>query len=192
MTIERNDSVGCASIELNAPRKEVIELTPARRVRILSARLNSRDVLIASSDDRVLQTLNDIVVQCGLRTLQVFTVGESRRIMNREKLCLVLCDDRLIDGRYQDILAATELRRAKTPVIVLSPTGDWQDYLKAASAGAFDYLAYPPIPGELPRVIGYALASRLTSASQQSRPRFPISFEEKRNEQHTHDGASGR
>jgi DNA-binding NtrC family response regulator len=177
MTIERNQSAGSAPREINAARNEVIELTPARRVRVFSTRLNSRDVLVASSDDRVLQTLNDIVVHCGLRTLQVFTVGESRRIMNRERLCLVLCDDRLIDGTYEHILVAAERHRAKTPVIVVSPTGGWQDYLKAASAGAFDFLAYPPIPGELPRAICYALASRLAGISQESRPRIPAAGE---------------
>ena len=186
MTMEQDEPRGCELIEGN----DVIELTPARRVRVFSARSSSRNVLIASSDEKVLQVLDEIAAQCGLKTFCAFTVGESRRVMNRESLCLVLCDDRLIDGRYEDILGATERWRAKTPVIVVSPIGDWQDYLKAASAGAFDYVAYPPIPGELPRVIGYALASRMASRPQESGSRFPISSEEKEHGQHTHGGTS--
>jgi DNA-binding NtrC family response regulator len=41
----------------------------------------------------------------------------------------------------------------KVPVIVVSRTGDWSEYLTAVRGGIFDYLAYPPIPRELQRVI---------------------------------------
>jgi len=36
---------------------------------------------------------------------------------------------------------------------VFSRTGDWPEYLTAIWAGVFDYLAYPPISGELERII---------------------------------------
>ena len=64
----------------------------------------------------------------------------------RRRVSLVVCDDRLVDGKYEDILSETAPSPLKTPVVVVSPTGDWPDYLKAINAGAFDYLAYPPIP----------------------------------------------
>jgi len=124
--------------------------------------------LVASSDEKVVQRLAEIIAQCGMRTFLAFTVGESSRILDSQEVCLVVCDDRLIDGKYEDILNVTQRSRPTRPVIVVSRTGDWPDYLKAVSAGAFDYLAYPPIFGDLPRAIHHALApseKRVTAIS---------------------------
>ena len=124
-----------------------------------SAKLSCPKGLVASSNEEVVQKLVKIMGQCGLATFLAYGVDESKRILTREKVCLVLCDDRLFDGNYEDILNASEWSRAKAPVIVFSSTGDWPDYLRAIRAGAFDYMAYPPFLGELPRVIRNALAS---------------------------------
>ncbi|HEV2521395.1 MAG TPA: hypothetical protein VGT24_03360 [Candidatus Acidoferrales bacterium] len=120
----------------------------------------------------MLQKLAEIVVQCGLATFLAFTVGESRRILDRQKICLVVCNDRLIDGKYEDILDETAALRLKAPVIVVSRTGEWPDYLKAIGAGAFDYLAYPPIPGDLPRSIRSALTFGTASGFQDTAREF--------------------
>jgi ActR/RegA family two-component response regulator len=137
-----------------------LDVTPLRRARPRSANLTSPKGLVASSDEEVLQKLAKIMGQCGLATFLAFRVGESIKILDREDVCLVLCDDFLIDGNYEDILNAAEKSRTKAPVIVFSSTGDWPDYFKALRAGAFDYMAYPPFLGELPRVIRNALGSR--------------------------------
>jgi len=133
------------------------------RVRPRSTNLNCPKGLVVSSDEEVLQKLAKIMGQCGLATFLAFRVGEGIRILGREKVCLVLCDDRVIDGNYEDILSAAERSSAKAPVIVFSSTGDWPDYFKAIRAGAFDYMAYPPFLGDLPRVICNALASRMAN-----------------------------
>src|SRR5690348_10599526 len=67
--------------------------------------------LVASSDEEVMQKLAKIMGQCGLATLLAFGVGESKRILAREKVCLVLCDEHLVDGNYEDILSASEWSR---------------------------------------------------------------------------------
>jgi DNA-binding NtrC family response regulator len=134
------------------------------RTRPRSAKLSCPKGLVASSNEEVAQKLAKFMAQCGLATFLAFGVGESKRILAREKVCLVLCDDRLVDGNYEDILSASEWSRSKAPVIVFSTTGDWPDYFKAIRAGAFDYMAYPPFLGELPRVICNALASRTASS----------------------------
>jgi DNA-binding NtrC family response regulator len=137
-----------------------LDATYLKRARSRFGNLNYPKGLVASSDKAVLQKLAKIIGECGLATFIAFGVGESIRILDREKICLVLCDDILIDGNYEDILNAAERSRTKAPVIVFSSTGDWPDYFKALRAGAFDYMAYPPFLGELPRVICNALASR--------------------------------
>jgi DNA-binding NtrC family response regulator len=105
----------------------------------------------------------------------------SRSVRAREfwqRVCLVVCDDRLIDGKYEDILNETVRLLLKTPLIVVSPTGDWRDYLKAIGAGAFDYLAYPPIPGDLPRSISNALTLRTDGGFQDATIKFSNSARE--------------
>ena len=140
-----------------------LDVTSLRRVRPRAANLTSPKGLVASSDEEVLQKLAKVMGECGLATFLAFRVAESIEILDREKVCLVLCDDLLIDGNYEDILNATEKSKTEAPVIVFSSTGDWPDYFKALRAGAFDYMAYPPFLGELPRVIRNALASRAAS-----------------------------
>ena len=137
--------------------------TLPRRTRPRSSNLDNPKGLVVSSDEGVLRKFAKIMGQCGLAAFLASGVSESIRILNHEKICLVLCEDRMTDGNYKDILHAAENSRSKAPVIVFSPTGDWPDYFKAIRAGAFDYMAYPPFLGELPRVIHDALASQLPS-----------------------------
>jgi DNA-binding NtrC family response regulator len=65
-----------------------------------------------------------------------------------------------IDGKYVDIVKLVGQSDTKVLVIVVSRTGEWPEYLTAIRAGAFDYLAYPPIPGELQRIIQNAFRER--------------------------------
>jgi len=134
--------------------------TLPRRARPRSSNLDNPKGLVASSNEGVLRKLAKIMGQCGLATFLASGVSESIRILDREKICLVLCEDRMTDGNYEDILSAAENSRSKAPVIVFSPTGDWPDYFKAIRAGAFDYMAYPPFLADFPRVIRDALASQ--------------------------------
>ena len=133
------------------------------RARLRYSKLSGPICLVASSNEEVLTKLAKILSQCGLATFLASGIEESRKVLVRERVFLVLCDERLVDGDYEDILSASEWSRSKAPVIVFSSTGDWPDYLKAIRAGAFDYMAYPPFPEELQRVIRNALESRMAN-----------------------------
>ncbi len=142
--------------------------TQLRRARRFSRNISPLLALVVSSDEVVQQSLAGTIAQCGLLVFRAFTVGESRRILNRWKICLVVSDDRLIDGKYEDLLKATATSRTKAPVIVLSLAGDWPEYFQAVHAGVFDFLAYPPIPGELPRVVHHALESHVLRSFEEA------------------------
>jgi DNA-binding NtrC family response regulator len=73
---------------------------------------------------------------------------------------MVLCDEFVVDGNYRAVVEVVEHADTIVPVIVVSRTGDWPEYLAAIRSGVFDYLAYPPIPGELQRVIRSAFLER--------------------------------
>ena len=159
-------TLACQLPEIGDQEGGSTDVTFPCRTRPRSAKLSCPKGLVASSNGEVVQKLAKIIGQCGLATFLAFSVGESKRILARENVCFVLCDDRLVDGNYEDILRASEWSRAKAPVIVFSSTGDWPDYFKAIRAGAFDYMAYPPFFAELSRVIRNALASMMTGTAE--------------------------
>jgi DNA-binding NtrC family response regulator len=45
----------------------------------------------------------------------------------------------------------------QTPIVLVSRLDNWDSYLSAIAAGAFDYVDFPPYPGELERVLCLAL-----------------------------------
>lgn len=126
-----------------------------RRTR--SVMLKLPNGLVASSDRRVRRELAEILEQCGLAPVAASTVAETGVVLVRHEVCIVLCNDCLGDGNYEDILKLRNRSQRKVPVIVFSRTGDWTECLAAIRGGAFDYLAYPLIPGDIQRVIRNAL-----------------------------------
>ena len=85
------------------------------------------------------------------------TVAESEMNLAGHEISVVVCNDRMDDGKYEDIVKLVVRSETKAPVIVVSRTGDWPEYLTAVCGGAFDYLGYPPIPGDLQETIKNAL-----------------------------------
>jgi DNA-binding NtrC family response regulator len=125
--------------------------------------------LVVSSDDEVRQTLAESLGDCGFASIFSSTVDEGRIALGGREVFVVLSDEWLPDGSYVDMVNSIAQSRARIPLVVVSRIGDWPEYLRAVSAGAFDYVAYPPIRGELRRVIRNAIASR-HSGSQRAIP----------------------
>jgi len=116
--------------------------------------------LVVSSDEEVRRKLAETLGQCGLAPVFASTVAGSEMALCGRKVFIVLCHNFLIDGKYEDIVKMVSHSGANVPVIVVSRTADWPEYLTALRAGVFDYLAYPPIAGELQRIIRNALLER--------------------------------
>lgn len=113
--------------------------------------------LVVSSDDELRQKLAEVLRQCALLPVLASTVAESGIALAGHEMSIVVCNDRLDDGQYEDIVKLVAGSEMLVPVIVVSRTGDWPEYLAAMCSGAFDYLAYPPIPGDLQQTIQNAL-----------------------------------
>jgi DNA-binding NtrC family response regulator len=109
--------------------------------------------LVVSSDEEVRRKLGEILRQCGLAAVFASTVSESGMVLAGNEVFVVLCDDCLPDGKYVDIVKLVGRSDSKVQVVVVSRTGEWPEYLTAIHAGAFDYLAYPPVPWELRRIV---------------------------------------
>jgi two-component system, NtrC family, response regulator PilR len=138
-------------------RNEVRHPGRARQVPAMS---NLLPGMVVSSEDRVRRRLAEILCQCGLTPILASTVSESQMALTRHEFCMILCDECLADGDYQAIVEIAKHSDTRPPVIVLSRTGDWPEYLAATRAGAYDYLAYPPVLTELHRVIRNAFLDR--------------------------------
>jgi len=121
---------------------------------------NLQEVLVVSSDDEVRRNLAGIVGLWGLEPVLCGTVAASRAALSRYPICLVVCEDRLADGSYHDLIEAVERTSSDAPVIVASRLADWSEYMSALRAGAFDYIALPPRRTEIERAITNALNER--------------------------------
>ncbi len=129
----------------------------ARQVPMMSSLFRG---MVVSSEDSVRRRLAELLRQSGLTPVLVSTVADSQAALARDKVCMLLCDECLADGNYQAVVEIVKHADTKPPVIVFSRAGDWPEYLAAIRAGAYDYLAYPPAPTELHRVIRNAFLDR--------------------------------
>ena len=88
--------------------------------------------------------------------------------MAQQHVSVVFCTDILSDGDLRAVIGEVKKSRAEAPVIVLSRLADWDAYLRAIGAGAFDYIASPPDSAETERILRSALTepSRLRRTAQ--------------------------
>ena len=121
---------------------------------------NLQEVLVVSSDDEVRRNLAGIVGLWGLEPVLCATAADSRAALTRYPICVVVCEDQLADGNYRDLVEAVARTTADAPVIVVSHLADWNEYMNAVRAGAFDYIALPPRRTEIERAIKNALNER--------------------------------
>jgi DNA-binding NtrC family response regulator len=109
--------------------------------------------LVVSSDLKICGLLAEKLLLNGIAPTVATSIAESRDPVTAERLSIVLCEDLLPDGKYSEILRLSQRAMNSVPVIVVSRTGGWEEYFAALEMGVYDFLALPPIPGELQRVI---------------------------------------
>jgi len=132
--------------------------TYAPRTSLEAARQNNNGpsvprALVLSGDDSIRFAIGEILARSDLSPVFATTLKRAAHYVASGNLNLCICQDRLPDGRYQDLLLLKYFARSSAPLIVISRSGDWPEYLAALEFGAYDFLAYPLIPGELQRII---------------------------------------
>ena len=115
--------------------------------------LSGDSVLIVSGPNNASDTIFDSVLGCGATAVRCRNYAEARKLLSDRNFSLILCSDNLPDGTYGDLIAVAQ----PIPVVVLSRFAEWEPYLAALRAGAFDYIACPPDRGEANRIIVSAL-----------------------------------
>jgi DNA-binding NtrC family response regulator len=126
--------------------------------------------LVVSADDSICGHLGETLLLCGVAPTFAANIAQAAPHVSSADLNFVLCQDKLPDGKYADLLRLQRAARNASPLIVISRTGDWPDYFAAVELGAHDFLPYPLVPGELQRIVRGFL-------DQQHRYRVACSFD---------------
>ncbi len=127
-------------------------------------------VLIVSGEAEHRDNLARTTSKCGLQPACCETFAAAELLIARQQLSIVLCEDLLPDGDFRAVIGETARCKPKLPVIVVSRVGDWDSCLAAMSAGAFDYVAFPPNPGEVERILYAALSESRCSSRAVAQP----------------------
>jgi len=116
---------------------------------------SAEQVLVISPETEHHKKINAAMHKCGMNSLYCKKFDEARTLLAKEKFSLVFCRDTLPDGDFQDVVATVN----PTPVVVLSRFAEWDHYLAALRAGAFDYLACPLDSAETERIVLLAIGN---------------------------------
>jgi DNA-binding NtrC family response regulator len=118
---------------------------------------NSCQVLIVSSDPLQCEMIDEIVRRLGAHSIICASLTDARAHIEELSFQFVLCSDDLPDCNLRTAVRVLTSSTGGAPVIVLSHLADWDAYMKALGAGAFDYIACPPDPIETERILRLAL-----------------------------------
>ncbi len=119
--------------------------------------LNTSPVLIVCSDAAQSNGAIEIVRRIGLHYFLCTSLTDARALVERQIFQFVLCGDELPDCNLRTAIRVLSASTGGIPVIVLSHLADWDAYIRALGAGAFDYIACPPEPVEAERILRLAL-----------------------------------
>lgn len=116
-----------------------------------------RNLLLVDDDVDLLQTLEEILAELGVRLL---TARDGREALERVVaggVDAVLCDLRMPGMTGVDFLMALKHRDLHVPVVIYTGYGDRPQILQALRAGAFDFLDKPSTIERLGAVLNRAL-----------------------------------
>ena len=125
-------------------------------------------ILVVCAEEEHRERVVETIRMCGLRPASCSSLSEALSLLERQYFSVVFCEDTLPDGDFRTVLRETRKSATDVPLIVLSRLADWDAYLSAFGAGAFDYIACPPDSGETKRILWSALneSSRLHRIAQ--------------------------
>ncbi|MHB8502857.1 MAG: hypothetical protein ACYDCG_01035 [Candidatus Acidiferrales bacterium] len=129
-------------------------------------------VLVISPEKEDHENINAAMNKCGLSSICCKKFDEARIFLTKQNFGVVFCHDTLPDGDFRGVVLAAN----PTPVVMLSRFAEWDHYLAALRAGAFDYIACPPDSAETERIVWSAIASARHFSSAASKTEEPVPF----------------
>ena len=119
---------------------------------------NSCQVLIVLSDPLHSEKIEEITHRLGLQSIHCTSLTHALARIEEQTFQFVVCSDDLPDCNLRTAVRVLTSSTGGAPVIVFSHLADWDAYMRALGAGAFDYIACPPDPIETERILRLALA----------------------------------
>lgn len=87
------------------------------------------------------EQLLELVDRTGDRHVVTPSVSEAEKALKDAYFDFIITARNLGDGDFGRVLRAAELHRKYIPVVVVSHTADWDEFIDAIDRGAFDLLA---------------------------------------------------
>jgi DNA-binding NtrC family response regulator len=122
--------------------------------------------LVVTPDYNIRGHIGEALLLCGIAPVFAASIADAAHHLATSPINVIVSEHRLPDGHYSALLSLSRASVTPPPVVVISTTGDWPDYFDAIDRGAYDFLAYPLIPGELQRIVSTYLNLNSDPASQ--------------------------
>src|SRR5580704_13005843 len=100
-------------------------------------------VMIGSSDLAIWERFTNLLDSKGIALKPFRSIKQACRALAQENVLLIFCENRLIDGTYEDLLAAAKNVSSQARIVVAGLDADQFDslgYCRARQLGAFDVL----------------------------------------------------
>jgi DNA-binding NtrC family response regulator len=118
---------------------------------------HSCQALLVSPDPLQCDECEEILARLELQSVRCASLTDARARIEERAFQFVLCSDDLPDCNLRTAVRVLAAATGGVPVIVLSHLADWDAYMRALGAGAFDYIACPPDTAESERILRLAL-----------------------------------
>jgi DNA-binding NtrC family response regulator len=120
-----------------------------------------------SADCRIIE---EATHSCMLEAVSCSSLEDAQTLMAKPEVSLILCDDVLEAGSYQDLLEAVPRAGRKIPIVVIMSEANHDETYRAAMAkGAFDVIVSPCARQDVQWVVIRAMdLTQLPRASQRT------------------------
>lgn len=125
------------------------------------------NAMIVSQDANTRESLGALLAKLDMAVIPAASMAQAELLLKCVTPSVIISAEDLPHEGLATILRLSKAGQRPVPVIVFSALADWKGYLKIISAGAFDYVRFPPGAGEMERVVRNALhAGRFRGAAQ--------------------------
>ena len=108
-------------------------------------------VLDVLERDRIIESA---ALRAGWNLIWINSVDEARTLLTEDPPGVVLCEQTMADGKWQDFLACECVRDGSTRLIVTSRLADAALWAEVLNLGGYDVLAQPFDEHEVIRILG--------------------------------------
>lgn len=118
-------------------------------------------VVVATNDPKIRAALSGILSDSEIELECVDGASGAYEFFARGDVAACLCGFGLDDGTYKELVRFARRQTPEVPVVIVSTpssANEYNEYLAAMNAGAFDFLCYPYQTREVERILHLAVA----------------------------------